>query len=65
VIQDIIVFVRDLDQSLRFYVDELGFELIADHRPPSGDHRWIEVAPPDGSANLTLVAPSPIGPNTT
>jgi len=61
-IQDIIVFVRDLDRSLRFYVDQLGFELIVDHRPPSGDHRWIEVAPPDGSANLTLVAPKPDRP---
>ena len=55
-IQDIIIFVRDLDVSLRFYVDQLGFELIADRCPPSG-RRWIEVAPPDGSANLTLLAP--------
>jgi serine phosphatase RsbU (regulator of sigma subunit)/predicted enzyme related to lactoylglutathione lyase len=61
-IQDIIIFVRDLDRSLRFYVDQLGFELIADHRPPSSDYRWIEVAPPDGSANLTLVAPKPDRP---
>jgi len=61
-IQDIIVFVRDLDRSLRFYVDQLGFELIVDHRSPSGDRRWIEVAPPDGSANLTLVAPTPDRP---
>ncbi len=54
-IQDVIVFVRDLEVSVRFYVDRLGFELIADRRLPSGE-RWIEVAPPDGSANLTLVA---------
>ena len=60
-IQDIIIFVRDLDLSLRFYVDQLGFELIADRRLPSGE-RWIEVAPPDGSANLTLVAPKPDRP---
>jgi serine phosphatase RsbU (regulator of sigma subunit)/predicted enzyme related to lactoylglutathione lyase len=57
-IQDIIIFVRDLDRSLRFYVDQLGFELIADRRLPAGE-RWIEVAPVDGSANLTLVAPKP------
>jgi len=60
-IQDIIIFVRDLELSLRFYVDQLGFELIADRRLPSGEG-WIEVAPPDGSANLTLVAPKPDRP---
>jgi serine phosphatase RsbU (regulator of sigma subunit)/catechol 2,3-dioxygenase-like lactoylglutathione lyase family enzyme len=60
-IQDIVIFVRDLDLSLRFYVDQLGFELIADQRLPSGD-RWIEVAPPDGSANLALVTPKPDRP---
>jgi serine phosphatase RsbU (regulator of sigma subunit)/uncharacterized glyoxalase superfamily protein PhnB len=69
-IQDVMVFVRDLETSLRFYVDKLGFELIADRRllPPddvvSGHPLggWIEVAPPDGSANLTLVAPTPDRP---
>ena len=60
-IQDIVIFVRDLDLSRRFYVDQLGFELIADQRLPSGD-RWIEVAPPDGNANLALVAPKPDRP---
>ena len=57
-IHDVLVFVRDQDRSLRFYVDQLGFKLIVDHRFASGD-RWIEVAPPDGSANLALVAPKP------
>jgi serine phosphatase RsbU (regulator of sigma subunit)/catechol 2,3-dioxygenase-like lactoylglutathione lyase family enzyme len=69
-IQDVMVFVRDLETSLRFYVDKLGFELIADRRflPPEDvvhGHPlggWIEVAPPDGSANLTLVAPTPDRP---
>jgi catechol 2,3-dioxygenase-like lactoylglutathione lyase family enzyme len=57
-VHDIIVFVRDQDRSLRFYVDQLGFKLIVDHRFENGE-RWIEVAPPDGSANLALVAPKP------
>jgi serine phosphatase RsbU (regulator of sigma subunit)/catechol 2,3-dioxygenase-like lactoylglutathione lyase family enzyme len=57
-LHDVIVFVRDQDRSLRFYVDQLGFKLIVDHRFESGE-RWIEVAPPDGSANLALVAPKP------
>lgn len=55
-LHDVIVFVRDQERSLRFYVDQLGFNLVVDHRFESGD-RWIEVAPPDGSANLALVAP--------
>jgi len=60
-IQDIVVFVRDLDVSKRFYVDQLGFELITEQRLPTGE-RWIEVAPPDGSANLALVEPKPESP---
>jgi serine phosphatase RsbU (regulator of sigma subunit)/catechol 2,3-dioxygenase-like lactoylglutathione lyase family enzyme len=50
------VFVRDQDKSLRFYVDQLGFEVAFDARLESGD-RWVAVSPPDGSAVLTLVAP--------
>jgi serine phosphatase RsbU (regulator of sigma subunit)/predicted enzyme related to lactoylglutathione lyase len=61
-IQDIVVFVRDLDRSLRFYVDQLGFELIADKRITTDGMGWIEVAPPDGSANLAVVAPKPDQP---
>ena len=52
------VFVRDQDQSLRFYLDQLGFRLISDTRFESGD-RWVAVAPPDGSTILVLVAPKP------
>jgi serine phosphatase RsbU (regulator of sigma subunit)/predicted enzyme related to lactoylglutathione lyase len=60
-IQDIVVFVRDLDVSKRFYVDLLGFELITEQTLPTGV-RWIEVAPSDGSANLALVEPKPDRP---
>src|SRR5215831_14434594 len=60
-IQDIVVFVRDLDVSKRFYVQQLGFELLTENRLPTGE-RWIEVAPPDGSANLALVEPKPESP---
>src|SRR5271168_3471823 len=52
------VFVRDQDKSLRFYVDQLGFEVAFDARLESGD-RWVAVSPPDRSAVLTLVAPKP------
>lgn len=46
-----IVYVRDLDRSLRFYVDQLGFRVVVDHRFENGN-RWVEVAPPDGNAHL-------------
>ena len=49
----IIIFVRDQERSLRFYRDLLGFRVIVDHQFENGI-RWIEVAPPDGSANLAL-----------
>ena len=52
------VFVRDQDRSLRFYVDQLGFNLAFDVRLQSGQ-RWVGVAPPHGTAVLTLVAPEP------
>src|ERR1700722_9563737 len=52
------IFVRDQDQSLRFYLDHLGFSLVGDVRFASGQ-RWVAVAPPDGSAVLSLVAPKP------
>jgi serine phosphatase RsbU (regulator of sigma subunit)/catechol 2,3-dioxygenase-like lactoylglutathione lyase family enzyme len=52
------VFVRDQDQSLRFYVDQLGFSLVGDVRVGSTE-RWVAVAPPDGSTVLSLVAAKP------
>lgn len=52
------VFVRDQDESVRFYVDQLGFNLAFDARLQSGE-RWVAVAPPDGTAVLSLVVPRP------
>src|SRR5580698_10172137 len=52
------IFVRDQDQSLQFYVDHLGFSLAFDVRLQSGQ-RWVGVAPPHGTAVLTLIAPDP------
>lgn len=57
-IQSVNVFVRDLDQSSKFYVEQLGFELVSDVILQSGQRR-VGVAPPDGSAVLTLIAPEP------
>ena len=52
------IFVRDQDESLRFYVDQLGFNLVGDVRFGSGQ-RWVAVGPPNGSAVLSLVTPRP------
>ncbi len=56
-VQNIMIFVHDLDRSLRFYLDQLGFSLAFDVRLQSGD-RWVAVAPPDGTATLALVTPN-------
>ena len=53
----IMIFVRDQERSMRFYVDQLGFRLIVDQ--PVAGIRWIEVAPPDGTANIALAQALP------
>jgi serine phosphatase RsbU (regulator of sigma subunit)/catechol 2,3-dioxygenase-like lactoylglutathione lyase family enzyme len=52
------VYVRDHERSLKFYIDQLGFTVVADVAY-TVDGRWIAIAPPDGSALLALVAPRP------
>jgi serine phosphatase RsbU (regulator of sigma subunit)/catechol 2,3-dioxygenase-like lactoylglutathione lyase family enzyme len=52
------IYVRDQDRSLRFYMDQLGFDIAFDARLQSGE-RWVAVSPPDGSALLALIAPKP------
>jgi serine phosphatase RsbU (regulator of sigma subunit)/catechol 2,3-dioxygenase-like lactoylglutathione lyase family enzyme len=54
----VIIFVRDLDRSLKFYTEQLGFAVAVDHTFPDGN-RWIEVAPPDGNANIGLARVPP------
>ena len=54
----IMIFVRDQERSLRFYIDQLGFRLVVDQRFESGG-RWIEIAPPDGNASLSLALATP------
>src|SRR5215472_8230623 len=49
----VILYVRDLDRSLRFYVDQLGFRVVVDHKFENG-LRWVEVAPADGNAHIGL-----------
>src|SRR5215470_10343225 len=57
-LQSITIFVRDLERSLDFYTNQLGFQLVFDARSHQFANRYfVTVAPPDGTANLSLVAP--------
>jgi len=53
----ITIYVRDLERSIRFYVDQLGFNLVFDS--PVGDGRFVVVGPPDGSAVLCFAPVRP------
>jgi serine phosphatase RsbU (regulator of sigma subunit) len=55
------IFVRDQERSVRFYLDQLGFQLAFDARLQSGQ-RWVAVTPPDGTAVLTLIQPERTSP---
>jgi serine phosphatase RsbU (regulator of sigma subunit)/predicted enzyme related to lactoylglutathione lyase len=55
------VHVRDLERSIRFYVDTLGFRLAFDSKVASGQ-RAVAVSPPDGSVVLSLIQPVPDTP---
>src|SRR5262249_25122830 len=57
-VQAVNVFVRNVELSRRFYVEQLGFSLAFDVCQQSGE-RWVGVSPPDGTAVLTLIAPDP------
>jgi serine phosphatase RsbU (regulator of sigma subunit)/catechol 2,3-dioxygenase-like lactoylglutathione lyase family enzyme len=55
-LQAVSVFVGDLDRSIDFFVDLLGFHLVFDARARAG-RAYAVVAPPDGTSNVALVAP--------
>jgi serine phosphatase RsbU (regulator of sigma subunit) len=55
------IYVKDQERSLRFYLDTLGFQIAFDARVESGG-RFVAVAPPDGTAVLTLIQPEPDSP---
>ena len=57
-LQSVTVFVRDLDRSLNFFVNQLGFQLMFNGRVQAG-RPFVAVHPPDGTANLTLMMPEP------
>lgn len=46
--------VRDYDEAIQFYTQQLGFQLLAD--TPLGDgKRWVLVAPPGGQGGSALL----------
>jgi serine phosphatase RsbU (regulator of sigma subunit)/predicted enzyme related to lactoylglutathione lyase len=57
-LQSATLFVRDLDRSIDFYTNKLGFQLAFDARQALG-RPWVVVSPPDGPSNLVLVQPEP------
>jgi len=64
-LQHLTLFVADQERSLRFFRDALGFRVVLDYTGHEHQkewrvgQRWISVAPPDGTARLALVAPTP------
>ncbi|MGR5061701.1 VOC family protein [Photobacterium sp. DNB23_23_1] len=48
--------VSDQSQSLTFYRDALGFELIRDHQADK-HKRWIQLAPKGAETTISLVMP--------
>jgi serine phosphatase RsbU (regulator of sigma subunit)/predicted enzyme related to lactoylglutathione lyase len=55
-LQQVTLFVRDQERSLRFFADCLGFNVVLDYRSPELG-RFVMVAPPDGTARIALVSP--------
>jgi catechol 2,3-dioxygenase-like lactoylglutathione lyase family enzyme len=46
--------VADQDRAVRFYVDTLGFDLLADNAMGPAQ-RWVQVAPKGAATSITLV----------
>jgi serine phosphatase RsbU (regulator of sigma subunit)/catechol 2,3-dioxygenase-like lactoylglutathione lyase family enzyme len=57
-VQSVTLFVRDLDRSLDFYENCLGFHKLVDGREQRAG-AWVVVAPPDGPSNIVLTQPEP------
>ena len=50
------LIVRDYDEAISFFVELMGFKLVADEYQPEQDKRWVLIAPagagPDGASIL-------------
>ena len=54
-IANITLLVADYDEAIRFYVEQLGFELLED-TDQGGGKRWVRVAPAGSAAPALLLA---------
>lgn len=52
----IALVVRDYDEAIEFYTQQLQFTLIEDTYQPEQDKRWVVVAPPGSSGTALLLA---------
>ncbi|WP_375688860.1 VOC family protein [Pseudooceanicola sp. LIPI14-2-Ac024] len=50
--------VRDYDEAIAFYVNRLGFELVADIDQPEQGKRWVLVRPSGGGCSVLLARAS-------
>lgn len=57
-LQQVTLFVSDQEKSRRFFVEKLGFNVALDYDHPEYG-RWVMVAPPDGTARISIVQPKP------
>lgn len=48
--------VRDYDEAVRFFCQQLHFTLVEDTYQPEQDKRWVLVAPPGSSGTNLLLA---------
>ncbi|WP_010094002.1 VOC family protein [Ornithinibacillus scapharcae] len=51
-IGQIMLYVHDQDEAMRFWTEAVGFSVIAEEESP--EFRWIEIAPPNGGTSLVL-----------
>lgn len=55
------VLVRDYDEAIHFYVNQLGFSLVEDTAMPAHNKRWVVVAPPGEDGGLRLLLARAVG----
>ncbi len=50
------VVVKDYDEAVKFYTEQLDFELIEDTYQPEQDKRWVVISPPGSQGATVLLA---------
>jgi catechol 2,3-dioxygenase-like lactoylglutathione lyase family enzyme len=54
--------VRDYDEAIAFFTEQLDFDLLEDRYVPEQNKRWVVVAPP-GSTGASLLLARPSSPD--